>query len=183
MLRFKAHLPKIQLKLLKIKYGKNLKMIGWPFIFKFPDANLEIGDDCRINSSFLSNLLGIYQRSIIIAKGKSNIKIGNRVGISGTTIYAWEDIEIGDDTIIGANTKIFDTDFHPLDANDRLHGDISSVLKKKVVIGKNVFIGCNCLILKGTVLEDHCVVGAGSVVTGFHEKGSVIAGNPARRIR
>ena len=52
-----------------------------------------------------------------------------------------------------------------------------------VTIGKNCFIGCNALILKGVVLGDNCVVGAGSVVTGQFEDNCVIAGNPARVIR
>ena len=35
-------------------------------------------------------------------------------GISGTTVYNWNRIEIGDNTLIGANGKILDSDFHPL---------------------------------------------------------------------
>jgi len=41
----------------------------------------------------------------------------------------------------------------------------------------------NSIILKGTVLEDNCVVGAGSVVCGKFPRNSVIAGNPAKIIR
>ena len=52
-----------------------------------------------------------------------------------------------------------------------------------VKIGKNCFIGCNALVLKGTELGDNCVVGAGAVVCGKFESNSVIAGNPARVIR
>ena len=39
------------------------------------------------------------------------------------------------------------------------------------------------MILKGTELGDGCVVGAGAVVSGKFEAGSVIVGNPARVIR
>ena len=52
-----------------------------------------------------------------------------------------------------------------------------------MVIGKNCFIGCNALILKGTRLGDGCVVGAGAVVSGEFPAGCVIAGNPAHVIR
>ena len=51
------------------------------------------------------------------------------------------------------------------------------------MIGKNCFIGCNSIILKGTVLGDGCVVGAGAVVCGKFEDNCVIAGNPARVIK
>lgn len=39
------------------------------------------------------------------------------------------------------------------------------------------------IILKGTVLGDGCVVGAGAVVAGKFEDNYVIAGNPARVIK
>ena len=57
------------------------------------------------------------------------------------------------------------------------------VPSKEIRIGRNCFIGCNSIILKGTILGDGCVVGAGAVVTGRYEAGSVIAGNPARLIK
>ena len=41
----------------------------------------------------------------------------------------------------------------------------------------------NSIILKGTVLGDGCVVGAGAVVCGTFEANSVIAGNPAKSIK
>lgn len=49
--------------------------------------------------------------------------------------------------------------------------------------GKNCFIGCNSLILKGTIIEEETVVGAGSVVSGMFPKNCVIAGNPAKVIK
>ena len=54
---------------------------------------------------------------------------------------------------------------------------------KKIKIGNNCFIGCNSIILKGTVLGNGCVVGAGAVVCGKFEDDCVIAGNPARVIK
>ena len=54
---------------------------------------------------------------------------------------------------------------------------------EQVNIGKNCFIGCNSIILKGTVLGDGCVVGAGAVVAGKYGDNSVIAGNPARVVK
>lgn len=61
--------------------------------------------------------------------------------------------------------------------------DCSKVKTVPIAIGKNCFIGMNSIILKGTVLGDNCVVGAGSVVHGEFEAGSIITGNPARVIR
>jgi acetyltransferase-like isoleucine patch superfamily enzyme len=41
----------------------------------------------------------------------------------------------------------------------------------------------NTIILKGSVIGDNCIVGAGSVVSGSFANNSVIAGNPATVIR
>ncbi|MBO5452405.1 MAG: acyltransferase [Clostridia bacterium] len=184
MLKIPCHLPKLMMKFNGVKYGKNLKLLGYPFVFKFKNCQVEIGNNCIINSNFFSNFIGLFQRTIIIARYGGKIRIGNKVGISGATIYAWKEIEIGDNTLIGANTKIMDNDFHPIDPNERKKSNgPHNVKQKPVKIGNNVFIGCNCLILKGTVIGDNCVVGAGSVVSGTFEDGCIIAGNPARVIK
>lgn len=183
MLKFPCQIPKIMLKINKITYGKNIKMIGWPFVFRFPSAEVLIGDNVTINSNFWSNLLGLYQRTIIVAKKKARIFIGNNVGISGTTIYAWENIEIGDNTLIGANVKIVDNDFHPIEPESRLNNDYNAIKTSPVKIGSNVFIGMNSIILKGTEIGDNCVIGAGSVVSGKFEDNCIIAGNPCRIVR
>jgi acetyltransferase-like isoleucine patch superfamily enzyme len=147
MLKFNSYVPRIFLKINGTRYGRKLKLIGWPFIFRYPKAQVRIGDNVSVNSNFFSNLIGLYQRTIIIARGEGRIEIGDRVGISGATIYAREHITIGDDSLIGANTKIFDNDFHPTDASERLEGRLDTLVTKEVVIGKNVFVGCNCIIL------------------------------------
>lgn len=175
----------------KVQYGKKLLLKGVPVIFNKSGAELIIGDNCVIKSSFLSNLVGLYSRTIIVTRSPgAYIHIGNNVGISGATIYARKGISIGDNTAIGGNSKILDNDFHPLDWETRNQyllapngGDVDVVPANEIKIGKNCFIGCNSIILKGTVLGDGCVVGAGAVVAGKFEDNCVIAGNPARVIR
>ena len=182
---------KILMKATKVKYGKNLLLKGMPVIFNKSGANLIIGDNVTVKSSFLSNLVGLYSRTIIVTRAPgAEIIIGNNVGISGATIYARSRIEIGENTCIGGNTKILDNDFHPIEVETRNRllnapngGDSELVPSKPIKIGKNCFIGCNSIILKGTVLGDGCVVGAGAVVCGKFGDNCVIAGNPARVIK
>lgn len=182
---------KFVMRATKVKYGRNLILEGVPVIFNKKGAGITIGENVIIKSSFLSNLVGLYSRTIIVTRTPgAYIHIGNNVGISGATIYARKGIEIGDNTAIGGNVKILDNDFHPLDVETRnkllrLHngGDSDLVPAREIKIGKNCFIGCNAIILKGTVLGDGCVVGAGAVVTGKFKDNMVIAGNPARVIR
>lgn len=182
---------KLVMKVTKINYGKNLLLKGTPLIFNKGGAELFIGNNCTIKSSFLSNLVGLYSRTIIVTRAPdAKIEIGNNVGISGATIYARKKITIGDNTCIGGNTKILDNDFHPIEWEERnrllkdVHGgDSDAVPAREIIIGKNCFIGCNAILLKGTVLGDGCVVGAGAVVSGKFEDNSVIVGNPARVIK
>ena len=179
---------KTVMKLMKVKYGKNLLLKGMPVIFNKKGAEITIGDEVTIKSSFLSNLVGLYSRTVIVTRvPNAYIHIGNNVGISGATIYARKGIEIGSNTIIGGNVKILDNDFHPKEIEirnkllkDPCGGDSSLVPARSIFIGKNCFIGCNAIILKGTVLGDGCIVGAGAVVAGKFGAGSVIVGNPAK---
>lgn len=172
------------LKIMKIRYEQGLTLKGVPVIFNKAGATIQIGKHVVIKSSFLSNLVGLYQRTVIVTRtSKAAIKIGDNVGMSGVTIYARERIEIGDNTCIGGNTKILDNDFHPIEIEARNADVKEKIGTRPVLIGKNCFIGCNALILKGTILGDGCVVGAGAVVCGQFEPGSVIVGNPARCIK
>ncbi len=175
---------KIALKATKVKYGKKLLLKGVPVIFNKGGATLKIGDNVTINSGFLSNLVGLYQRTIIVTRvAGAKIEIGDNVGISGATIYARNSISIGDNTLIGGNVKILDNDFHPTELEARLADDKEKIKSKPIKIGKNCFIGCNSIILKGTVLGDNCIVGAGAVVSGTFEDDLVIGGNPAKVIK
>ncbi|MFL0493514.1 acyltransferase [Priestia megaterium] len=175
---------KIILKMLKVKYGSGLKLQGCPIIFNNRRADMKMGKNVTIKSSLLSNLIGLYSRTIIVTRtSEAKIEIGNNVGVSGATIYARSSITIGDNTLIGGNTKILDNDFHPLKIEAR-NADIKEHIDARpITIGKNCFIGCNVLILKGTVLGDGCVVGAGAVVSGRFPANSIIVGNPAKAIK
>lgn len=171
----------LMLKFQKITYGKNCKFYGIPVALKGKNSSVVFGDRVCVISRFLDNLVGLYQRSIIFARNGGRIEIGDDVGLSGVTIYAFDHITIGNNTIVGANTKILDSDFHPTDAEDRRNNpdDKEKTKTAPVNIGNNVFIGCNVLILKGVTIGDNAVIGAGSVVTRDVPDNCIVAGNPA----
>ncbi len=52
-----------------------------------------------------------------------------------------------------------------------------------VVIGKDVWIGSNCVILPGVKIGDHAVIGAGSTVVEDIAPRTVAVGKPARIIK
>lgn len=163
----------------KIRDLGKIKYNGFTILYAFKGSSIKLGKGVVINSSPLSNLLGLYQRCIMVARYGGRIIIGERTGISGSTIYSIQRISIGRNCIIGANCKIIDNDFHPLQASKRLPQKLEDIKKKPIDIGNSCFIGANSIILKGTTLGENCVVGAGSVVSGKFGDNLIIAGNPA----
>jgi acetyltransferase-like isoleucine patch superfamily enzyme len=105
------------------------------------------------------------------------------VGISGGSICAAQLIEIGEESMLGANVTIADTDFHSLRPHYRRGHTDPSIAVEDVIIGKRVFVGTNSIILKGVTIGDNAVVGAGSVVIKSVPANAIAAGNPCRIIR
>lgn len=101
--------------------------------------------------------------------------------MTGGSIVTAEKIVIGDNVTVGANTVIMDTDFHSLEAEAR-RAEVKPVKTAPVTVEDDVFIGMNCLILKGVTLGRGSVIGAGSVVTKDVPPHTIAAGNPARVI-
>lgn len=52
-----------------------------------------------------------------------------------------------------------------------------------ITVGDDVWIGSSVLVLDGITIGAHSIIGAGAVVTKDVEPWSVIAGNPARKLR
>lgn len=88
-------------------------------------------------------------------------------------------IIIGDNCQIAPNVAIY-TAGHPL------HPAARNTLYEygiEVVIGDNVWIGGNTVILPGVHIGDNAVIGAGSVVTKDVPAWTLAAGNPCRALR
>jgi acetyltransferase-like isoleucine patch superfamily enzyme len=109
------------------------------------------------------------------------LKIGNNVGMSGASIYAESSIEIGDHVLLGANARIYDTDFHPIHFQDRVAGVPAKTAA--VVIGEHVWLAANVTILKGVQIGARSVIAAGSVVASDIPEDCLAGGIPARVIR
>jgi acetyltransferase-like isoleucine patch superfamily enzyme len=116
----------------------------------------------------------------ITLKEDSKIIFGNNVGITGSLIIAASKIEICNNVLIGANCTFIDTDFHPPDPNARFQNDIMP--SRPIMIEDNVFIGFNCIILKGVTIGKNSIIGANSVVINNIPKNVIAIGNPCKLV-
>ncbi len=157
---------------------------GVPYVSISNSGSFSIGNDFRMNNNFSANIIGRQQPCIFIINGGKLI-VGHNVGVSSLAIVCHKEINIGNDVRIGGNTVIYDTDFHSLNYEERktIPEVTSNVRKKEIRIGNNVFIGGHTTILKGTVIGDNSIIGAGSVVVGQIPSGEIWAGNPIKFIK
>ncbi|MFO7810016.1 MAG: DapH/DapD/GlmU-related protein, partial [Candidatus Delongbacteria bacterium] len=131
-------------------------------------------------SDFTSNLVGINRKCIITTlRRDAIIRIGSSSGFSGTVIAAAGSIKIGKNVLCGANTVITDYDWHGIEPDKRN----KAADPQPVVIGDNVWLGLNSVVLKGVTVGKNSVIGANSVVTRDIPKNVVAAGNPCRVIK
>jgi acetyltransferase-like isoleucine patch superfamily enzyme len=169
-------------RLYGFKLGSGCRFWKQPVVYMEVGSKLEIGDRCVFRSDFDSNPIGVSIRCIISTHSPDAvIKIGNGCGFSGTSIGVKESLVIGDNVLVGANSFITDFDWHSLNALDR--DNAADVKSRKVVIEDNVWIGLNCVILKGVHIGRNSIIGAGSVVTKSVPADSICGGNPCRVLR
>lgn len=175
----------IKLKIMGCPVGKNFKVDGPLWVQANRMGTIRIGSNVRINSRFGSNLVGLTNPAVFQCLDEGAITIGNNCGLSSPVISTRISVTLGDNVMIGGNVRIFDHNFHSLDCRKRrnLAEDQPDCRKAPVVIGNDVFIGTNALILKGTTIGDRAIIGAGSVVSGHVPADEIWAGNPARCVR
>lgn len=173
-------LARLLLTLRGVVYGKEFTVLGLPYVRAY--GKLIIGDSVTINSGLKANAVFGVGCNVLISKKNAELIIGNNVGMSNVTIYSETSITVGNNTLLGAGVKIWDTDFHSLDVKTRLSpGDRG--LSLPISIGNNCFIGAGSMILKGVSIGRNVVIGAGSVVAKDVPDNEVWAGNPCRFIK
>lgn len=162
--------------LLGIKINKKTGFIGNTVFSRYQLSSIEIGENCLFNSSSYFNLIGINHNCIISTHSEEAvIEIGNNCGFSGTVVGAFKSIKIGNNVRCGANTIITDFDWH---LDDPRTGE-----SKEVIIGDNVWLGINCIVLKGVTISENALIGANSVVTKNIPANVIAAGNPCKVIK
>lgn len=163
-----------------VKIGKNVIFNGKPIINRYPNSSIHIDDGCKFNSAKFSISIGLHQFCAFATLGEdSEISFGKNCGASGLKIHAKSKVTIGNNVLLGMGCTIVDNDAHHSDLEKRNQNIIPS---RPIVIGDNVFIGIQSVILKGVTIGKNSVIGARSVVFNDIPENCIAAGNPCKVI-
>ena len=148
--------------------------------------NVELGDFAIVSKTTLEDYVGIGRNSIV---EKSYFARHSYVGYNAIV----ENTEIGKFSSISWNTTI-SAARHPkeyLSQHEFLYERKHNIVKKgiydphpkKVIIGNDVWIGANAIVMPGITISDGAIVGAGAVVTKDVPAYAIVAGIPAKIIK
>lgn len=135
-----------------------------------------VGDDVWVESPFFCDY-------------GNNITIGANTFINYNCIFIDDNlITIGANCLLGPHVQLYTAE-HPLSASERIVASGSGTktryvtTTKPIVIGDNVWIGGNVVILPGVTIGNNVTIGAGAVVTKSVADNCVVVGNPARVVK
>jgi len=167
-----------------VRLGTNTILTGDLAFKRFhatgPDA-LVVGNQCTMD--------GVH---FDLGRG-ARMRIGDYCYFTNAVLLCELEIVIGNYVLIGWNTTITDTDFHPIAPAERIADAIACsplgkgrprpmVARKPVVIEDDVWIGPNATILKGVRIGAGAIIEPGSLVTRDIPAGARVIGNPAQVI-
>jgi len=140
----------------------------------------------RASSTYLGTMFDVGPQG--------RIRIGDFSCIHGAWFICDSEISVGDYALISWNVVFMDSygvstdpaerrkQLEALAFDDRRRMP-RGALAKPIRIGRNVWIGFDCVVLPGVTIGDGAIVGARSVVTEDVPPFTIVAGNPARVIR
>ena len=152
---------------IKIFYYKNFIFEGLYLIS--PSTEIEVGKKSTLK---IGKKVKIRSGSKIHVRDKGRLEIGAHSFFnSGCFLVCHDNIQIGKNVQLGPNVLIYDHDH-----DFRKQNGLANLKYKTspIIIGDNVWIGGNSVILRGTTIEDNVIIGAGSVIKGHYEKNSLI---------
>ncbi|HFI0680217.1 TPA: acyltransferase [Streptococcus suis] len=164
-----------------------------PFMIKI---NWESGSEGINIGESSKGFLHVADGSSITFKGRASmasgisIRIDNGEVIIGKNFFCnkncniscMSSIMIGDNSLLGWNVVIRDSDGHPI--SDINNSEVQINLPTGVFIGEHVWIASHVTLLKGSLISSNSVVGYNSCITRqFLQKNCIIAGYPAKIIR
>jgi acetyltransferase-like isoleucine patch superfamily enzyme len=132
-----------------------------------------INFDGRAESLRIGHDLNARQNFRLMLSSAARLKIGNGVFFNnGCSISCMKHIEIGDNCIFGEGVKLYDHNhLHAIGTNPYKYQGFTY---GQIIIGNNVWVGSNVVILKGVEIGDNAVIGAGCVIHENVESNSMV---------
>jgi len=148
-----------------------LSYIGKPIYIK-NFKKIFIGKQVRIFPNSRIECIGKDAKIII----HDNVSIGPNLHLTARST-----LEISKNCTISSNVLITDNQHTYLEIGIHIMNQKSII--KKTFIGENCFIGTGAVIDAGTILGKQCIVGANAVVSGLYPDYCVIVGAPGRIVK
>lgn len=187
-------------------YKKRLKYLGKDVIidtgvFIEGAEYISIGDGTHIDKNCI--LVGSpsdLDLSYRYLKTRTNINYKNDVGeitigcqchiSQNTMIYGYGGVYVGNNSTLSVGSKIYSLTsmaYNPYDRTEVVsivpYEGKSPTLMGPVVLGKNVWVGIDCIISPGCTLGDNVFVKSHTIINSSFEENSYVGGAPAYRIR
>ncbi len=154
-----------------------------------PNTYLSIAPDVKLGENVkLSKFINLYGCTIgdntkigAFVEIQKNAFVGRNCKISSHT-FICEGVTIEDDVFVG-HSVAFINDLYP---RATAGGQLQTEADWKVeptLVKKGASIGSGATILAKVTIGENAIVGAGSVVTRDVPSNTIVAGNPARRLR
>ena len=168
------------LRLRGVEVGRGCCADGHTIVHKCRGTRIILHDNVVLHSREKSNSLLRSPVSLVTLEPGACIELHSHCGISGCIIEAACKISIGEYTIVGPGTVIYDAKEHEYSPECGWLNRSGRRTGKPITIGKRCFIGMNCIILKGVTIGDDCVISAGTIINKDVPSGHIAFGNPAR---
>lgn len=147
--------------------------VPWEYTKNYTAGTFIVNDGAKL--SVKKNCI-IYNGSTIQVEKGAMLTIGDCYINCNSKIRCYNNISIGDWTVISEDVIIRDSDNHDILSE----GYIKS---KPIKIGNHVWIGMNATILKGVTIGDGAIIAAGAVVTKDVPPKTLVGGIPAKVIK
>lgn len=122
----------------------------------------------------------IHRGTKIVVHENGSLKINDYTYINeNSRVHCKKCISIGKRCAISWNTNILDTDIHTIQYSEEGKNNHDY----RVNIGNEVWIGANSTVLKGTIIEDNCIVAANSLAMGRLKSRYIYGGNPCKELK
>ncbi|SEG18687.1 acyltransferase [Flavobacterium urumqiense] len=154
---------------MKIGKGTNLPKIyvTWPH-------QVKVGNNCIIEHGVYFHYDGIYSQGPSIIIG-DHVFIGNNTEFNITN-----KISIGNHSLIAAGCRFVDHN-HGTEKKTLIRNQVAP--KYEIILEKDVWLGCNVVVLKGVCIGEGAVIAAGSVVVKSIPAYEIWGGVPAKFIK